>query len=591
MRMRLRASARYIALAGVIAIAAVACGGSSNAPPSANNSSSGSGGPTATSSGPVKGGSIVIGAEQWPQCLNPVTDCASASWYLYTIQEFVFPRLGQWSNKVEQQPSALTTEVPSLDNGGITASPFTVTWHLQPNAVWSDGTPITCDDVAFTEAAIMNTTGTYSTYGYDGTGDAAGISKVECPDAQTVKLNFNKIFVDWFDLFGGATGFILEKAQFASVPGFPDKPDLKGQMTDAIAFSGGPWTVKSWSQDQAVLVRNDKYWGTQTYLDQVTFVPREDQPTEVSSILSGDVDAIFPQPSNVPFADQFGQNPDVKAIGGNGNFVEALWFQLDDPLMKDLKIRQALAYAVDRQAVITGVIGLNNPNAQVNNCGLWIPGQGPWCADPGSFAVYTYDPDKAAQLLTSAGYTDDRDNSGYFVKNGKPITITISTTAGNVRRATTVSLLQQKALAAGINIQIHTYVPTDLFSNIAPQGQFQVALYAQGPIIDPDVSGTFASNQIPTQANGYSGANWDHWRNTDADTLMKAAGQELDVDKRAQETQQLAALMAPDLPMLPVDVLPNIAAWRTDKVAGVDPNDLSSPYGFFFGMSTWYVAS
>jgi len=594
MRMRLRASARYIALTGVIAIAAVACGGSSgsNNTPGATGGSSSA--PGATGGGPVKGGSIILGAEQWPQCLNPVTDCASASWYLYTIQEFVFPRLMQWSNKVEQQPSALVTEVPTLDNGGITSNPFSVTYHLQPNAVWSDGTPITCDDVDFTWKAILNTTGTYSTYGYDGTdpNGAAGVSKVDCADPTTVKLDFNKIFVDWPDLFGGATGFILEKAPFSSVPGFPDKPDLKGQMTDSIAFSGGPWSVKSWSQDQAVLVRNDKYWGTPTNLDQVTFVPREDQPTEVSSLLSGDVDAIFPQPSNVPFADQFGQNPDVKAIGGNGNFVEALWFQLDDPTMKDLKVRQALSYAVDREAVISGVIGLNNPNAAVNNCGLWIPGQGPWCADPGSFATYTYNPDKAQQLLTSAGYDCKAvADGGFCEKGGKPLTITISTTAGNVRRATTVSLLQAKALAAGINIQIKTYVPTDLFSNIAPQGQFQIALYAQGPIIDPDVSGTFASNQIPTQANGYSGANWDHWRNTQADGIMKAAGQELNADKRATETQDLAKLLAQDLPMLPVDVLPNIAAWRTDKIAGVDPNDLSSPYGFFFGMSTWYVAS
>jgi peptide/nickel transport system substrate-binding protein len=417
------------------------------------------------------------------------------------------------------------------------------------------------------------------------------VSKVECPDPQTVKLDFNKIFVDWPDLFGGATGYIIQKSQFSSVPGFPDKPDLKGQLTDAVPFSGGPWVVKSWSQDQAVLVRNEKYWDQKTYLDQVTFVPREDQPTEVSSILSGDVDAIFPQPSNVPFADQFGDNPDVEAVGGNGNFVEALWFQLDDPVMKDLKVRQAFAYAVDREAVISGVIGLNNPNATVNNCGLWIPGQGPWCADPGPFAQYTYDPDKAAQLLTSAGYTDDRDSSGFFVKNGKPLTITISTTAGNVRRATTVSLLQQKALAAGINIQIHTYVPTDLFSNIAPQGKFTVALYAQGPIIDPDVSGTFKSDQIPTEANGFGGANWDHYKNAQADEIMLSAGQELNVDKRAEETQSLAVILAQDLPFLPVDVLPNIAAWRTDRIAGVDPNDLSSPYGFFFGMSTWYAAS
>ena len=71
---------------------------------------------------------------------------------------------------------------------------------------------------------------------------------------------------------------------------------------------------------------------------------------------------------------------------------------------------------------------------------------------------------------------------------------------------------------------------------------------------------------------------------------MQDSDQELDVAKRAALIQQIAALTAQDLPMLPVDILPNIAAWRTDRVAGVDPNDLSSPYGFFFGMTTWYAA-
>jgi len=574
-----------MALAGVIAIAAVACGGDSGGNPSTASSSGGG------SSGTAKtGGSVILGAEQWPQCLNPITDCASASWYLYTIQEFVFPRLMQWSDDVQPTPSALITEVPSLDNQGITQSPFSVTYHLNPKAVWSDGTAITCDDVNFTWLAILNTTGTYSTAGYTTEGDVAGINKVTCPDPQTVVLGFNKVYVDWPDLFGGAAGFILEKAAF---PNLADaaKPDLKAEMNDSISFSGGPWVLQSWdATNQAVLVRNDKYWGQKTYFDQATFVPREDQSTEVSSILSGDVDAIFPQPSNVPFSDQFGANPNVESVGGDGNFVEALWFNLSDPLMKDPKVRQALAYGVDREAVITGVIGLNNPNAKVNNCGLWIPGQGPWCADPGSFTQYAFDPDKAASILKSDGYKDDRDTSGFFTKNGKPLTITISTTAGNVRRATTVSLLQQKALEAGINIQIHTYVPTDLFSNVAPKGDFQVALYAQGPIIDPTVTGSFSCGQIPTEANGFGGGNWDHWCNKDADALMQASDQELDQTKRAEQIQQIAALSAQDLPMLPVDVLPNIAAWRTDKIAGVDPASLSSPYGFFFGMSTWYAA-
>ncbi len=581
MRMRLRSSARMIALAGVIAVGAVACGGggSSSSTTSAGGGASGS---------PKAGGTAILGAEQWPQCLNPITDCAAASWWAWTIQVYALPRLGQWTLDVQQENSDLTTEVPSVDNGGITQDPFTVTWKLNPAAVWSDGTPITCDDVDFTWKAINNTTGAYGTVGYTTAGGAAGVEKVECPDPQTVKLDFNKVFVDWFDLFGGTFGFVLEKAAFPTAD--PDKPNLKSEMNDSLPFSGGPWVIKSWSQDQEIMVPNDKYWGQKPYLTQVTFVPREDQATEVSSMLSGDVDAVFPQPSNVPFQDNFRQNPDIMAVGGDGNYVENLWINTTKAPLNDPTVRQAFAYAMNREAVIKGVIGLNNPSATVNDCGMWIPGQGPWCADPLPWAQYTYDPDKAGQLLTQAGYKQNAD-TGFYEKNGQPLTITVSTTAGNVRRATTVSLLQQGALAAGINLQIKTYVATDLFSNVAPKGDFQVCLFAQGAIIDPSVTATFSSDQIPTAANGYGPANWTHFSNKQADTLMAQSDQELDVTKRADLIHQIGNILAApeNLPIVPIDVLPNIAAWNTKKLAGVDPASVSSPYGFFFGVTQWYA--
>ncbi len=573
--MHRRTPLRLLMLSAAIAVGAAACGGSSGGGSSPGGAT---GLPTASGS-PSHGGSVIFGAEQWPQCLNPVTDCTAASWYLWTVAEHVFPRLVQYSESSTPGPSPLITQLPSLDNGGIQQNPFSITYHLNPSAVWSDGTPITCDDVAFTWKAIMDTTGTYSTTGYD------QIKHVDCSSQSTVKIDFKSIWVDWQDLFGGATGFILEKAAFPNVD--PNKPDLKSEMTDSIPFSGGPWILKSWSKDQEVLVPNTKYWGQKPYLSQVTFVPRTDQSTEINALLSGDVSAIFPQPSNVSLLKQFNVNPNVHSIGSNGNFVEALWIQMDQPPMNDPQVRQAFAYAMDRASVISGVIALNNPKAQVENCGLWVPGQGPWCSSNAPFAKYTYDPSKAAQILQADGYT--KGSNGIFEKNGQPLNITISTTAGNARRATTVTLLQAKAQAAGINLQIRTYDPTDLFSNIAPQGKFQVALYAQGPIIDPSVTAVFASNQIPTKANSYAGENWDHWRNTQADSLMTQSDQQLDPAKRAQLIQQVATLMAQDLPMLPVDVLPNVSAWRTDKIAGPVGTWNSSAYGLFFNMNQWFV--
>src|SRR5207253_3204624 len=112
---------------------------------------------------------------------------------------------------------------------------------------------------------------------------------------RTVRLDFNKVFTDWPDLFGGfptgspayvAPGVILERAAFPNVNG-SDHPDLSREMKHSIGFSGGPWVLKHWSKDDAVLVRNPKYWGKQPALDQVVFVPRTDAETEARSIQSG----------------------------------------------------------------------------------------------------------------------------------------------------------------------------------------------------------------------------------------------------------------------------------------------------------------
>ncbi len=375
MRQRSRASVRtrFVTVVAMTLVGAVACtGGKPGAPTSA---------PTAT---PHRGGSVVLGAEGWPKCLNPITDCADDVWYRYTVGSLILPRLVPYSNDMTPEPSALITEVPSLENGGLTQHPFAVTYHLAPAAVWSDGTPITCDDVDFTWKAINHSTVEPLPYDWTASG-VAGISRIECPDPRTVTLDFNKVYTDWPELFGGTSGFILEQAAFRNVPGFPDRPDLKDEMKQSIPFSGGPWTLDSWSRDREVLVPNPKYWGTRSHLSKVTILPQMDPDVGAASIQDGDVDAIFPSASTVPLAHRFGAEPDIATAGGSGQVVDALWFQLDRPPLNDPRVRQALAHAMAGDAVVEGVTRPHDPNAEVNDCGPWIPGPG--TVVPGDRAV------------------------------------------------------------------------------------------------------------------------------------------------------------------------------------------------------------
>lgn len=568
--MRARPFLRFLAMGATIAVVATACQGGEGAAKS----------PTAeTSASPATGGSIVVAAEQWPQCLNPITSCAEAAWSYYTVLQQVLPRALQWGLDGTPEASPLVTEVPSLDNGGITAKPFTVTYKLNPDANWNDGTPITSADFDFTWKAILNTKGTLSTFGYD------AIKSIDTSDPKTVVITFKQVFADWPDLFGGQTGYILEKAAFPNAD--PNKPDLSSEMQTSYPFSGGPWVLQSWDKQTAVLVRNDNYFGQVAYLDQVTFIRRQVQTTEINSLLSGESAAIYPQPTDVSLLDQFATNPNVQSVGGNSTYTEGLWFNLTAPPLDDPKVRQAFAYAVDRQAVIDGVIKLNNPQAEVSNCPiLALPGT-PYCQST-PFAQYTYDPAKAKQILQSAGYDC---SSTPCTKNGQPLAFEYAITAGNTRRAATAAIVKEQAAAAGFQLNIKAYDPTDLFSNRLPKLDYTMAEFANSIGYDPSVTGVFACDQIPSAATNYSGANYNAWCNQQATALMKKSDLQLDTTKRAALITQIGELEAQDLPALPLFNLPNVSAWRTDKVAGPVGKWNPSPYGLFFNMEEWYLPS
>jgi len=574
--MRLRNVARAISVLAVVSIVAAACGGKTTPK-----------GTTTSTAKPVKGGSIVVGAEQWPECVNPINECSSATWTWYSVLEHVLGYAMVLDLNGNFVASPLLTEAPTLDNGGITQNPFTITYKISDKAVWADGSPITSADFDFTWKAILNTTGAYTTVGY------TSIDSIDTTVPKSAAIKFKDVFVDWPDLFGGVYQGIFEKAAFPKQANSA-KPNLAKEMQNSIPFSGGPWVLKSWSKDQAVFTRNDKWYGTAggsrggiPWLDQVTMVPRTDQPTEIQSLLTGEVDAIYPQPSDVSLIDQVKGTPGVKAKGTDGAYFEALWFQHESAPLDDAKVREALMYAIDRQSIIDAIIKLNNPNAEVLNCGfVSFPNIGNWCKDKQPFSQFTYDPAKAKSLLTADGYDC---TATPCTKNGAPLTVEYSTVSTNTRRTTTQQLLQAKAKDAGFAFKVKNYEAGVLFGDIGPHGKFTMADFATGGSVDPSITSSFACENIPTSKNSFAGGNWNHWCDTAATDLMHQSDKELDPAKRLQLFDQIYDLEATDFLSLPLYVLPNVGAWRADKIGGPVDAFIPSNLGMFYNMNDWYL--
>jgi peptide/nickel transport system substrate-binding protein len=184
--------------------------------------------------------------------------------------------------------SELLLEAPTLDNGGLTQSPFTVRFKINPRAVWDDGSSITSADFDFTWRAIEHTVGVYTNRGYD------LIRAIDASDPRTAVLRFRRPLAEWPTLFGGAFGYVLKRAAFPSAD--PEEPNLQKEMKGGIPFAAGPFRLDHWDGRSAVLVRNDRYFGRTARLDKVTFVALTYQGRERTALRSGQVAAIFPMP-------------------------------------------------------------------------------------------------------------------------------------------------------------------------------------------------------------------------------------------------------------------------------------------------------
>lgn len=561
---------RAAAVLAVTALIAVSCGSDdSTAEPAATQTPDGTGAAGET------GGSVVFAAEQWPECINPVTSCANASWLTWSVIHHVLPKLMEVDSEGNYRASPVLEEAPDLDNGLITEDPFTVTFPIAAEAVWSDGTPITAEDVRFTWRAIMDSTGTLSTTGYD------LITDIDTSDPSRAVVSFGDTYAPWSDLFGGGTGFLLKADEFSST-------DTADEMLDAIGFSGAPWVLESWNDEAAVLVRNDAYWDADRLpiLDQVTFVPREDTDTEIIALQTGEVSAIFPQPSP-GVSDRLDQD-DIDVTLAGGVVFEGLWPNQQSPqspILGDLAVREALAFAIDRQEIVDTVMKPVDPGAEVLQCGGWVPNVGDWCGD--DFADVVQDVDRAEQILLDDGWS--RNDDGVWEKDGTPLEIEWNTVAGNRRREDVQALVQEQVADFGIRFVINNLDAGELFQNRLPQLEFGMGLYAQVASPDPSVTTIYDRDQIPSEANGYAGQNSIAWDDDELTELVRLSDRQLDVDERRATIAEIGALVRRDIAWIPLYQLPNMTAWRSDRLGGPIGDYTASSYGGFANMYDWFL--
>jgi len=560
-----RSLARALVAFTALSLTLAACGSSSDSGGSTSNTS----GNTVSSEPAPFGGAITVGAEEEPDCFDWLGSCSGSAWGTWMAQLATVPyafRAVVKDDRLVQIPGAVLTGMPKFETTPVE----TITYNIEPKAVWSDGVPITCADFQYTVDQQQHGKDLYDPTGY------TDIASVTCPTPKTAVVKYKK-----------GTSYANWQALFASGIGILPSHILKGKdrakaLDDGYTWSGGPWIAKWNKGESVVLTRNPKYWGPKAHLDKVTFVFESDTAAEFQAFKSGQVDAIYPTPQ-VEVMDAIKAGiPDAHAdYTSETGTIEALWYNNQAFPFDSKTVRQATAYAIDRDAIVKKLFGALGIDKAANSLNTFV------VADYGNldaWSNYHLDLGKVDELMTGDGWAKGSD--GIWAKGGKKASFAITTTSGNKLRELTEQIIQPMLKRAGFDMQIKNKKLDDLLQQMG-SGNYQMMLLSQSlTSVSPGLCDILCTKNIPTDKSGNSGNNWSFASVPAADPLMETVDTSLDDNARKEAGKKADDLLADANVALPLDPSPDIAIWSTKIVGPVSDNPIES---MFWNIDQWGV--
>jgi len=439
--------------------------------------------------------------------------------------------------------------LPRLDDGTwrMEGQRMTLLWNLRPRT-WQDGRPVTCGDYVFSHAVARNPAVPVAS-------DRAITNKiagVECPKG----AGGTEVRVVWNERFAHAN---LQVTEFGALPRHrleaayrrnPSRLREAAFGTQAATTLGdGAYRVVEWRRGDpqsitVAAVANHPIFGTPK-INRITwryFVG----PALSEAMLSGEIDAT--SVVGIVNVDR-GLQLERQAAGRfRVLFVPALAFEhvdfnLDNPLLQDLRVRRAIAHGINRTQITQQLFGGRQPVAH-----SYLPTRHPGYTE--HVQRYPYDLSLARVLLKEAGFTPGPDG---ILRNaaGQRMTLELNTTLGIRYREQVAQLLQAQLAQVGIEVVVRN-VPGRVLVELTGRRKFTMAMYSWILSPESDCNLLYTSADIPGEANHWSGQNHPGYRNPEMDRLCSSASGEIDPDRRRALLQESTRLFARDLPALPL---------------------------------------
>lgn len=434
----------------------------------------------------------------------------------------------------------------------------TITFKLKPDLTWADGTPFTAQDCVFTWK-LMSDPDTPTAYGES----FQQIESAEAVDDLTFRVTYKnvlaKALITWG--FGIMPKHLLEGA------------DLDSSPLARTTVGTGPFQLESWEVGQRIIQKpNERYHGGRPYLDRLVtrFIP--DTTTQFMELETGSLDMMTLDPDQWLMAHEKPQLMERYDFHSYMAFAYTyLGFNFRDPRLADVRVRRAIAMAIDKDELVEGVL-----------LGLGRVANGPFKPDMWScnqnVKPHPFDPAAAKQLLAEAGWVDSN-SDGVVDKDGQAFVLTIATNQGNRNREMTGLIIQSRLKDVGIEVKLIIVEWAAFLKEFLDKGNFEAIIMGWTIPMDPDLFDVWNSTKTnPGQLNfiGYA--------NAEVDALIDTGRFTIDQDVRKRAYDRIQEIFHEEVPYVFLYVPDSLIA-VSKRFVGPEP----APAGLTWNFDRWWV--
>ncbi|HKU66686.1 MAG TPA: peptide ABC transporter substrate-binding protein [Candidatus Baltobacteraceae bacterium] len=497
-----------------------------------------------------------------PASLNPMLNASAVTG---DLSMFIFSYAVRYNDKAQPVPDAVT-EIPTVENGDVSKDGLTLKYKLRPNAKWQDGQPLTCEDLKFTWQAVMNPhNNVVTTDGYK------DIKSIDCTDPHVAVVHMKRLYAPYLQQLWGVNSNapILPAHLLAKYN--DDKGSLNTAPYNSMPIGSGPFKVIQWQRGSEVRMQaNPDFYLGKPKLNEVIFKIMPDENTMITAVQTHEIDMLargtglsLPRYQSIT-----GPGSGLKMVLVDDYLYTHIDFNLQRPLLQDRNVRVALAYATNRDEIVTkvmhgaGVASETDQSPQLS-----------W-AHTDAIEHHPFDPAKARQILEADGWKVGPD--GIRVKNGQRLSFNITCAAESNYARQIETLLQRQWHEIGAEAIVKNTPTALMFENSATGtlqgGHYDVAVFSWSAAADPDDSAIYSGDNLAPH-----GQNALFWNNRVATDAMNDALKTLDRTRRKHDYEIVQQQMAKDVPSIFLFFWKEPFIYNTD-LKGYSPSPVISTF-------------